>query len=112
MKLTHEDYDQLTVLTIKGELNADDIEVVRKLAQSRLSSNTRDFVVDMRETEFVDSKGLECLLWLQEQCGEKLGQIRLASVPVHIEKVLQITRLAPRLDCHPDVDAAIKSLRM
>ena len=111
MKLTHEDYDQLTVMSVRGDLTADQVEEFRKATQARMDAKVRDFVLDVAAMEFVDSKGLEALLWLQEQCGERLGQVRLAAPTENVTKILEMTRLAPRFDSHPGVDAAIKSLR-
>lgn len=111
MKLSHEDYDQLTVMQIKGDLNTDAADEFKKAVSARIDAKIRDFVLDVTEMEFVDSKGLEALLWAQEQCGEKLGQVRLAAPREHVAKILEVTRLGPRFDCHTDVDSAIKSLR-
>jgi len=111
MKIVHQDYDQLTVLTLKGELSAEASEALRRVVGDRLAQKTRDFVIDCGDLEFADSKGLETMLWLQEQAGERLGQVRLAATTPTIEKILEITRLLARFDRHPNVDAAIKSLR-
>jgi anti-sigma B factor antagonist len=112
MKLTHEDYEHVTVVTLKGDLTADHVDKLRKLAVERMEQQTRDFVLDVAEMEFVDSKGLETLLWLQERCGERLGQVRLAGTSANVDKILSLTRLSPRFDRHPDVSAAVKSLRV
>lgn len=111
MKLTHEDYDQLTVLSFKGDLTSDQVDLLRKTAQERMDANVRDFVLDVQAMEFVDSKGLEALLWLQEKSGEKLGQIRLAGTTENVSRILDLTRLAARFDSHDTVESAIKSLR-
>lgn len=112
MKLSHENYDQLSVVTLQGDLAAESVPLLRKRIAELLESKTRDFVLDMSQSEFVDSQGLETLLWTQEQCGERLGQMRLAGITPNVEKILQITRLLTRFDRHRDVDAAIKSLRL
>ena len=111
MKLNFDDHEQLTVVAIKGDLNAESTEALRKAALEKLNKTTRDFVLDLHEMEFIDSKGLESLLWLQDQCGERLGQIRLAGASENFQKVLEMTRLTPRFECTADVEAAIKSLR-
>ena len=111
MKMTFEDYDQLTILTLRGDLTADDVGAFRKVAEERLEQQVRDFVLDVAEVEFVDSQGLETLLWLQDTCSEQLGQIRLASPTENVRSILKLTRLAAHLDCHDDIDSAIKSLR-
>ena len=111
MKIVHQDYEQLTVLSLKGELSAEASEALRRVVGERLAHKTRDFVLDCGDLEFVDSKGLETMLWLQEQAGERLGQVRLAAATPTIEKIFEMTRLSAQFDRHADVDAAIKSLR-
>lgn len=111
MKLTTENYDHVSVFAIRGDLTADDVDTFRSAAQKRLDEDVRDFVLDLAQMELIDSQGLETLLWLQETCGERLGQMRLASLQQNIEKILEITRLAARFDCHDSVDSALKSLR-
>ena len=111
MKIQHENYDQLTVLTLDGDFVADQVERFQKVADERIAEDIRDFVVDVAKMEFIDSRGLESLLWLQEVSGERLGQVRLANTQENVAKILEITRLASRIDSHPDVDSAIKSLR-
>ena len=111
MKIEQQIYDQLCVLTLKGELASEAVDVFKRAAQDRIDQKTRDFVLDCTAVDFIDSKGLETLIWLQEQCGERLGQIRLAALTENVQKILEMTRLATRLDRHPDLDTAIKSLR-
>ncbi len=111
MKLSHEDRDLLTVLTVRGDLGEEQAEEFRRVAATRLAGQTRDFVLDIAEMGFIDSKGLEALLWLQEKSGERLGQVRLAAAGDSVRKILEITRLAPRFECHLDVESAIQSLR-
>ncbi len=111
MKLSHEDYDQLTVLAVRGELEGDEADRFRKAALERMEAKVRDFVLDLSEMEHIDSRGLEALLWLQDQCAENLGQVRLACAQEHVKTILNMTRLAGRFDAHSDVDAAIQSLR-
>lgn len=111
MKIKHENYDRVTVINVSGDITVDEIEPLRSLCQKRLEADTRDFVLELSETEFADSKALEMLLWLQEQAGERLGQIRLAAAPENLQRILNLTRLEHHFDLHNDVDAALKSLR-
>lgn len=111
MKLSCEDYGQLSVLTLAGELTIESVEPLEKLAKEKITKQTRDFVLDVTGLEFIDSRGLEAVLWMQEAVGENLGQVRLAAVHDNVRKILEMTRLAARFDAHPDVDSAIRSLR-
>lgn len=111
MQLTHHDRDTLTVLTLRGDLLDADSDAFRKAAIERMEAKVRDFVVDCARLDTIDSKGLETLLWLKEEAEDRLGQVRLARPPEHVRTILECTRLASRLECADDVDAAIGSLR-
>lgn len=111
MKLTYEDHDEMTVMTLRGDLTSDEVNALRKLASDRIDHNIRDFVLDVDAMEFIDSEGLETLLWLQEVVAERLGQVRLAGMNDNLNQILEITRLSKQFDCHVDVESAIKSLR-
>lgn len=111
MKLNHEQFDQITVVKLAGELTADDVEPLRRMVNERLAEQTRDFVLDLSETEFVDSRGLETLLWIGEQAGERLGQLRLLSPNDNVRTILHVTRLSPSFETHEDLDSALASLR-
>lgn len=110
MKISYEDNGPVSVLSITGDLSVDEADRFQREALQRMDQNVRDFVLDLESVDFIDSRGLESLLWLQDKCNELLGQVRLAACPEHIFKVLEVTRLSTRFDCHPDVDTAVTSL--
>ena len=110
MKISYEDKGPVTVFSIDGDLSIDEAERFQREALQRFDQDVRDFVLDLESLDFIDSRGLESLLWLQDKCNELLGQVRLAACPEHIFKVLEVTRLSTRFDCHPDVDTAVSSL--
>lgn len=110
MQVTCDDREALTVIAIRGELVAEHAERLRHALVERIDRNVRDFVIDLAEAPFVDSRGFETLLWLQDECVERLGQVRLAACREDVLKALEITRLSGRLECEPDVAAAVASL--
>ncbi len=110
MKMTHENYGQVTVIALQGEMAVDDVEVFKKLVVDQVEKQTCDFVLDTSKLEFIDSKGLETLLWLQDHAGERLGQVRLVSPNENVRTILRMTRLERTFDTHNDLDAALKSL--
>jgi anti-anti-sigma factor len=111
MTIRCEDYDHVSVIGLTGELNTDNVEPFKKAVESRLEKKVRFFVVDLERTTSLDSKGLEALLWVQEQCDEKLGQVRLCNPDETCRKILQITRLDTRFDVFADVTEAVKTMR-
>ena len=110
MKISHDDRDHLTVMSLRGELVGEEANRFRKAAIERMDANVRDFVVDLSALDRVDSQGLESLLWLQDQVVERLGQVRLAGCTEPMRRVLMMTRLNERLEAADDTDAAIRSL--
>lgn len=100
------------MLTLKGDFTSDHLDLFQRTIDERFEKQTRDFVVNLSELEFIDSKGLESLLQLQESCVDLLGQVRLAGATGPVEQILRITRLAPRFEQYKTVDEAMKSLRI
>ena len=88
MRLTHQEYDQLSVVAIRGDLAADGVDEFLGIARQCLDAQVRDFVLDLSGMDFVDSKGLEAMVWLQEQTLERMGQVRLAVTGENVSKIL------------------------
>jgi len=110
MKISCQHQDQKAVFTLRGELTSDEVDQFRKAMLDQMDDKTRDFVLDMEQIQFIDSQGLESLLWLQDQCLERLGQVKLAACPDNINTILKITRLNNTIQSHESIPEAIKSL--
>ncbi len=111
MKLSHQDYAHVTVLTLSGDYTAEDVEPFNRAIAERLDAGVRDFVVDCEHLEFIDSAALEALLRLRDRATEKSGHMRLVNPDVNILKILEITRLDRAFQSHTSLEAAVKSLR-
>jgi len=111
MKLSYEDHGPITVVSVSGELTADQSDSFRRSCQDRFDAGSRDVLLDMHELKLVDSAGLELLLWLSDQAAQQSGQLRLVGPDETIRKILEITRLDRRFAIHETVEAAAKSLR-
>lgn len=111
MKVKYEDHDKISIMTVEGDLISDHVDSFRRTVGERIQRGTRDFVLQVEAMTFIDSAGLESLLWLQEAAAEHLGQIRLVAPDENIRKILEITRLHHQFDTHKEVTEAIRSLR-
>src|SRR4051794_6536341 len=108
MPVKCEEYNQVCVMTLDGDLIGEQIGAARKAFEERVDQHhIVDFVVDLEKTGFVDSEGLELLLWMRGKCEGLFGQIKLASLDENVKKILEITRLASRFECHADPTAAL-----
>jgi len=111
MKLSYEDHGPITVLTISGDLTADQVEAFRRSCLDRFAAGVRDIVLDLEYLTFVDSAGLEALLWMIEEASERGGQLRLVKPDPTVGKILEISRLDRRFNIHQSIESAAKSLR-
>lgn len=66
-------------------------------------------VLDLRGVPHVDSRGLECLLDLQDELRARGGELRLATPAPLVADVLRATRLADRFRTFPTLKAAVGS---
>ncbi len=111
MKVSCQDFDHVAVMTLSGEFTAEDQDAFSRVLADRVGKSTRHVVVDCQSLEFVDGKGLECLLDLQERLGAAGGQMRLVKPDDTIKTILRLTRLELALEAHDSLEGAVRSLR-
>jgi anti-anti-sigma factor len=109
--IKYEDYGNVCVVSLDGDLTGDAARDVRKQADERIERRRIvDFVVDFEKADFIDSEGLEMLLWLKRRCEDQFGQIKLANLDENCRKILELTRLEHRFECHAELAAALKTM--
>jgi anti-anti-sigma factor len=111
MNITHENYGHVTVLSLKGEFTADDVDGFQKNVAELMDHDARDFVVDMEKVPFIDSAALESLLDLRDKSSDALGMVKLAATDESVAKILEMTRLDQQFERFPDMIEAVKSFR-
>jgi anti-anti-sigma factor len=112
MPLKCEEYNNVCVMAVEGDLTGDSSKELRKAVEERVEQlRIVDFVVDFERSGFVDSEGLETLLWLKRRAEDLFGQIKLVNLDENCRKILEMTRLEHRFECHDDLTAALKTMR-
>jgi anti-anti-sigma factor len=112
MPLKCEEYNNVCVMALDGDLTAEAVAAVRAAADERIDQKQIvDFVLDFEKAGFFDSEGLEALLWLKRRSEELFGQLKLVNLDENCKKILEITRLEHRFECHPDLPSALKTMR-
>ena len=107
-----EDYNNVCVVSLDGDLTGEANLAVRKSAEERIDQKqVVDFVIDFEKAGFFDSEGLETLLWLKRRSEDLFGQLKLVNLDENCKKILEITRLEHRFECHPDLPSALKQMR-
>ena len=112
MAIKSEDYGNVCVIAVNGDLTGEATKELKQTAEERIEQKRLiDFVVDLEKTDFIDSEGLEALLWLKRRCEDLFGQIKLVNLKENVHKILEITRLEHRFECHADLAGALKTMR-
>ncbi len=112
MGIKCDDYNHVCVVAVDGDFAGDATAHLRRAAEERIEQRQIvDFVIDLEKSGFVDSEGLETLLWLKRRCEDLFGKVKLANLDENCRKILEITRLESRFECHVDLPSALKTIR-
>ncbi|MDG2021296.1 MAG: STAS domain-containing protein [Phycisphaerales bacterium] len=111
MKLRFEDHGRLCVVQVDGECVGESAESLRRACVERFTGGTEDMILDVSETSLIDSIGLEVLLDVADVATERRGRCLLAAPGEPLRSILEITRIADRLEVHDAVESAARVLR-
>ena len=109
MKIQVQDYNEVTVVELQGELDGDFVEMLEDTITSIVKKRKTGVVIDMSGVGFIDSKGLEQLLWARDYCNDNKRAMRLAGLDENCARILEITRLADGFDHYAELAEAVKS---
>jgi len=109
MKVEMQDYGEVTVLRVLGDLDCESVELFQESITKAVSVSRAGIVVDASGVGFIDSVGLERLLWARDYCNENNCQLRLAGLDEICTKILEVTRLDNQFNCFAELAEAAKS---
>lgn len=109
MKIKIQDYSNVTVIELQGELDGDVAELFRNTITEVISKHKTCIVLDMSGVGFIDSEGLEQLLWSRDYCNENKRELRLAGLDENCLRILEITQLESEFDHYSELTEAVKS---
>ena len=112
MSIKCEDFNRVCIITLGADFVGEEVAQARDIVTDRIDhKHIVDFVFDFEKAAFVDSEGLEALLLVKRRSEEMFGQVKLVNLDEHCRKILEITRLDHRFECHGDLAAALKTMR-
>lgn len=106
MQLTTETFGDVVVVHTPDEVTLDNAAEMERLLTS-LDRNK--VIVDLDNTESIDSAGLTALLNVQDQLRQEGGDLKVLVTNSVNRKILEITRLDQQLDVFATVVEAVKS---
>jgi anti-anti-sigma factor len=112
MPIKCEEYSQVCVVEVQGDFVGENITLAQKGIEEHIEvRRVVDFVLDFNACGFIDSEGLEALLAIKRRCEDLFGQLKLVRLDESCRKIMEITRLEHRFECHDDLAKALKTMR-
>lgn len=102
--------DQIQVLQVKSLLNEYDNKSIMQEVEDRISSGWNKFVLDLSSMDFMNSVGLNFLIFMLKKSRNSGGQFAVANASEQIVNLLEVTKLKPMFDLESSVDDATKKL--
>jgi anti-sigma B factor antagonist len=100
----------IVVLAPKGYLTGgDETEELEKTIKSLSEGGNKSLVINLAETQHLNSTALGVLISAHWSYVRRGGQIKLCSVDKRIENIFVITKLSLVFDVYPNEEAAIAS---
>jgi len=109
MRVQAQDYNDVTVIELQGDLESDFCDLLKKTVSDVIVKGQNGLVLDMNAVGFIDSEGLEQLLWTSDYCRENKCELRLAGLDENCETILEITRISEEFDRYSELSEAVKS---
>ncbi|MFH1718474.1 MAG: STAS domain-containing protein [Planctomycetota bacterium] len=109
MRVKVQDYNDVTVVELQGELDGDFAELFENTITDIVKNRKTGIVLDMSGVGFIDSRGLEQLLWSRDYCNDNKRALRLAGLDENCMRIMEITRLADEFDHYAELAEAVKS---
>ncbi len=109
MRIKTQDYNDVTVIELQGELDGEVSTPLRNTMTDIVAAGKAGVVLHGSGVGFIDSEGLELLLWIKEYCAENHCQLRIAGLDENCAKILEVTRLEREFDLYSELAEAVKS---
>ncbi|MFC3032386.1 STAS domain-containing protein [Pseudoalteromonas fenneropenaei] len=84
-------------IQIRGKFDFNLVQSFRQ-AYAELSANTEKVVIDLRETDYMDSSALGMLLNMKKTLGDTVSSIHITNCRPQLKKILQISRFDKKFD--------------
>ena len=106
MQITTTTRDDLVEVATAGKLNmASEAELRQAVAEASAAGGAR-IVVNLADTEFMDSSGLGALVGCLKAAREAGGDLRIANVQDQVRMVLELTNMDRIFTPYPSVETA------
>ena len=109
MEIREQQHGAVKGITPKGPLCTQDVPEFQRLVQNAIAATMGRCVIDLSETPYVDSQGLESLLTLSELLADSGRTLKLCGLCETVKEILDLTDLAAKVEQYEDMNSAVRS---
>jgi len=102
------DDKKAAVIKIPTRLDASNSQPFKEKMSELVDKGYVNLIIDLTQTNFIDSSGLGALVGKISTCRKNNGDIRLISPTQRVVEILQITNLDKILKIYKSIDDAMK----
>lgn len=97
-----------TILAVSGEVDLASASVLRSAISAVFGAGAAELLIDLSETQFMDSAGLHLLVDTQHEASRLRRRLAIVCPRGPVRRVVDITGLAGTLPLHEDVASAAR----
>lgn len=109
MRIDEQRQGAVLVLRLDGPLTGEDAEHFKTRLLKALDENFGRFVLDVSQIPFVDSRGLEVLVEVNEKMVQGGQSLKLCAINDTLRRVLELTDLSTLFEHFEDTNVAVRS---
>jgi anti-anti-sigma factor len=110
-RITDEHHGSVPVVAIAGEIDASNAGEIAERLRAALSNRSETLVVDLSDTTYIDSAGLNLLFELSTALHERQQELHLiVGQPSPIARMVTIVGLDAAVPTHPTRTAALDAV--
>jgi anti-sigma B factor antagonist len=103
--------DDIAILSLTGEVDVANAAQVRDAALQLIERGATRLIVDLSQTEYMDSTALGTLVGLLKRLKESDGQLVIAAPQPRVRRLFTITGLDRIFPLRGDLEAALQEVR-
>lgn len=81
------------IIKVKENIIAENCSDLRNIIIDQIKKNNINFILDLKETNFIDSAGLGVIIGLRSTMNSKKGSLQLINLNKRILEIFKITRI-------------------
>jgi anti-sigma B factor antagonist len=98
----------VTIVEVTGQLIVGNRQELKDNVLKLLDGGSRKYLIDFRDTAYIDSSGLGVLVSLSKKIREKGGEMRLSNLNEDLRTLFELTKLDPLFHIADSRDQALE----